>query len=169
MPLHPRVGSQVGVRVRSDPGAKLTLSIWRDFVPARPLALPDDEGRQLLDSESGLQEEVYSWRLREDVFAVISDDATRMGLRERLVGRLNDSKPPAERRLAVLEDFVQAAEAAIDSGAAACALGESGSDEDPGDDERSQVEINPLLALTMHLRWLLACFGHRPGISVSVR
>ena len=77
MPVRPRVGSQVGVRVRSDPGAKLTLSIWRDFTPARPLALPDDEGRQLLDSESGLQEEVYSWRLREDVFAVISDDETR--------------------------------------------------------------------------------------------
>ena len=154
--------------MQSDSSPKLTLSIWRDFVPPRLLALPGEEGRQLLDSESGLQEEVYSWRPREDVFAGISDDATRMDLHDRLVGRLDVSKPPGERRMAVLEDFVRAAEAAIDAGDAAFAPSESESDEDP-DDEGRQVDTNPLLALTMHLRWLLACFGSRPGISVSVR
>ena len=155
--------------MQSDSSPKLTLSIWRDFVPPRLLALTGEEGRQLLDSESGLQEEVYSWRPREDVFAGISDDATRMDLHDRLVGRLDVSKPPGERRMAVLEDFVRAAEAAIDSGAATCAPSESGSDEDFDDDERSRIDINPLLALTMHLRWLLDCFENRPGISVSVR
>ena len=94
-----------------DSGVKLTLSIWRDFMPTRPLALPDDEGWQLLDSQSGLQEEVYSWQLREDVFAGVSDDAARTDLRDRLLGRLADSRPPAERRLSVLEEFVKAAEA----------------------------------------------------------
>ena len=155
--------------MQSDSSPKLTLSIWRDFVPPRLLALSGEEGRQLLDSESGLQEEVYSWRPREDVFAGISDDATRKDLRDRLVGRLDVSKPPGERRMAALEDFVRAAEAAIDAGDAAFAPGESESDEDPDDDEEGQVDTNPLLALTMHLRWLLACFGSRPGISVSVR
>ena len=154
--------------MQSDSSPKLTLSIWRDFVPPRLLALPGEEGRQLLDSESGLQEEVYSWRPREDVFAGISDDATRMDLHDRLVGRLDVSKPPGERRIVVLEDFVRTAEAAIDAGDATFAPSESESDEDP-DDEGRQVDTNPLLALTMHLRWLLACFGGRPGISVSVR
>ena len=69
----------------------------------------------------------------------------------------------------VLEDFIIAAEAAIDSGVAACALSESESDEEFDDDERNRIDTNPLLALTMHLRWLLSCFGNRPGISVSVR
>lgn len=138
-------------------------------MPARPLALRDDEGRQLLDSESGLQEEVYSWRLREDAFAGIADEATRTELRDFLVGRLDDSKPPGERRLTVLKDFVKAAEAAIDSGAAASSPSGSQAGEDPDDGDRSQVELNTLLALTMHLKWLIACFGNRPGISVSVR
>ena len=86
-------------------------------MPTRPLALPDDEGWQLLDSESGLQEEVYTWRLREDVLAGVSDDRIRMDLHDRLVERLDDSKPPKERRLALLAEFVEAAEAAIGSGA----------------------------------------------------
>lgn len=154
--------------MQSDSSPKLTLSIWRDFVPPRLLALPGEEGRQLLDSESGLQEEIYSWRPREDIFAGISDEAIRMDLHDRLVGKLDVSKPPGERRIAVLKDFVVTAEATIDAGDATFAPSESGSDEDP-DDEGRQVDTNPLLALTMHLRWLLACFENRPGISVSVR
>ena len=138
-------------------------------MPSRVLAMPGEEGGQFLDSESGLQEEVYSWRPREDIFAGVSDDAIRMDLHSRLVEKLDVSKPPGERRMAVLEDFVNAAEAAIDSGAAACAPSLSESDEDSDDDKQSRIYINPLLALTMHLRWLLACFGNRPRISVSVR
>ena len=148
-------------------GVSLTLSIWRDFMPTRPLALPDDEGWQLLDSESGLQEEVYSWQLREDAFAGVSDYTDRMDLRDRLLGRLANSKPPNERRLSVLEEFVEAAEASIASGSATFAPSGSRSNDDA--DDESQVELNPLLALTMHLKWVLACFGNRPGVSVSVR
>lgn len=155
--------------MQSDSSPRLTLSIWKDFVPPRVLALPGEEGRQLLDSESDLQEEIYSWRPREDVFAGISDDAIRLDLHHRLVGKLDVSKPPGERRMGVLEDFVTAAEAAIDTGVAACAPSVGESDDDPDDDERSHIDSNPLLALTMHLRWLLSCFGNRPGISVSVR
>ena len=155
--------------MQSGSSPRLTLSIWKDFVPSRVLALPGEEGGQLLDSESDLQEEIYSWRPREDVFAGISDDATRLDLHHRLVGRLDVSKPPGERRMEVLEAFVTAAEAAMDSGAVACAPSERESDEDSDDDKRGRIEINPLLALTMHLRWLLSCFGNRPGISVSVR
>ena len=138
-------------------------------MPTRQLALPDDDGWQLLDSESGLQEEVYSWRLREDALAGITDDVTRMELRDLLLGRLTDSKPPGERRLTVLEDFVKAAEDAIDSGTAISLPSGSDSDDDSEEGDRIQVEVNPLLALTTHLKWLIACFGNRPGMSVSVR
>ena len=155
--------------MQSDSSPRLTLSIWKDFVPQRVLALPGEEGRQLLDSESDLQEEIYSWRPREDVFAGVSDDATRLDLRHRLVGKLDVSNPPGERRMIVLEDFVNAAEAAIESGVAASAPSQTESDEDSDDEERSRIDTDPLLALTIHLRWLLSCFGSRPGISVSVR
>lgn len=155
--------------MQSDLSPRLTLSIWKDFVPPRVLALPGQEDRPFLDSESELQELIYSWRPREDVFAGISDDTIRLNLRRRLVEELDVSKPPCERRMEVLKDFVAAAEAAVASGAAACAPSVSESDEDSGDDKQSRIDINPLLALTTHLKWLLSCFEDRPGISVSVR
>ena len=155
--------------MRTDPGAKLTLTIWREFVPSRPLTLPDDEGSRLLDSESGLQEEVYHWRLREDVFAGITDDAVRSDLHERFVGRLSDVKGPSDRRLDVLAEFISAAETAIESGVVLPAPVESSSDLDTDAEDSNPVNISALLALTIHLKWILACFSNRPGISVSVR
>ena len=152
-----------------DPGTKLTLSIWRDFVPARPLTLPGEEGSQLLDSESGLQEEVYHWRLREDVFAGITDDRVRSDLHEGFVGKLGDSKRPAERRLPVLASFVAAAETAIESGVVVAVPAESGSTSSSDAEDPNPAGIRSLLALIIHLKWILACFRNRPGISVSVR
>lgn len=138
-------------------------------MPSRPLVLPG-EASQLLDSESGLQEEIYSWRLREDVFAGISDEKTRKKLRTRLIEKLADSQPPSERCLAVLKEFVEAAEEAIKSDDGVVpTLRESLSDEDHDNGNQSAVGINALHALTMHLKWLLACFENQPGITVSVR
>ncbi len=148
---------------------KWTLTIWRDFLPARPLALPSDQGNRVLDSDSGLQEQVYSWRMREDAFAGIPDEETRKGLHDRLLSALDDSKSPADRRLGVLEGFVQEAESLIKAGKVSWSPSQSRSDEDADHEDGSQVQINSLLALTTHLKWILACFGDRPGISVLVR
>ncbi len=148
-------------------GVKLRLSIWRDFVPNRTLALPDEAGgsHRILTSDSNLQEEVYSWHLREDPFAGIPDEDFRRRLRERLFQRLEASRSPSERRLAVLDDFATEAQRAIDSGNAGFVP-----IQDPlPDDEDAPGEINALLALTLHLKWLSRCFANRPGISVSIR
>ena len=149
---------------------KFTLTIWRDFVPPRPLAINTrGDGRQVFDSESGLQEQVYSWPLREDAFAGVADDKSREELHERLVSRLADSNPPSERRLDVLRDFVEVAEQVINAGGVSCVQSESRFDENSENEEHHRVEVNSLLALTIHLKWVVACFGDRPGISVSVR
>lgn len=149
---------------------KFTLTIWRDFVPPRPLAINvQGDGRQVFDSESGLQEQVYSWPLREDVFAGVSDDESRKELHERLVNRLADFNPPSERRLEVLRDFIAAAESVIEAGGVSCVQGESRLGGNGDNEEHERVEVNSLLALTLHLKWVVGCFGDRPGISVSVR
>ena len=136
------------------------LSIWRDYVPPRPVALRGEQtGFQVVTSGHHLQAEVYSWPLQQDHFAGISKEEIRDRLQNLLDG-LEVSRPPAERSLAVLGDFVAAAEKAIDEGEAVSI---------PWDSGDMSVEINPLLALVLHLKWLIRCFKDRPGISVSIR
>ena len=160
-----RIGMAEGTTV------KFTLTIWRDFVPPRPLAIDTHEdGRQVFDSDSGLQEQIYSWPVREDAFAGISDDQTRTELHDRLVNRLADSTPPSERRLEVLKEFIVASEKVIEARGVSCVQSESRSQENTNnEEERDRIEVNSLLALVIHLKWVVACFSHRPGISVSVR
>ena len=149
----------------AQPGVELTLSVWRAFAPPRTLVLFDEtREHQMLDPESDLQQEVYSWQLREDPFAGIEDEQVRLDLRERL-DRLNVSRPPPERRLAVLQDFIAAAERALDSRQVEWSPSRS---QAPDHDELPR-EINALMALVLHLKWLLACFANCPSVSVSIR
>ena len=106
-----------------------------------------------------MQAEVYSWPLQQDALAGISKDDVRNRLRE-FLDRLDVSRPPAERSLAVLGEFVAAAEEAIEAGNAASVPWESG---------HTTVDLDPLLTLVLHLKWLIRCFKDRPGTSVSIR
>ena len=141
------------------------LSIWRDYVPPYPVALRGEQmrgeqtGFQVVTPGHHLQAEVYSWPLQQDHFAGISEEEIRDRLQKLLDG-LEMSRPPAERSLAALGDFVAAAEKAIEDGEAVSIPQSSGD---------TTVEINPLLALVLHLKWLIRCFKDRPGISVSIR
>ena len=149
----------------AQPGVELTLSIWRAFAPPRTLVLFDEaREHRTLDPESNLQQEVYSWKLREDPLAGIEDERIRLDLRERL-HRLNVSKPPRERGLAVLDDFVTAAERALDSQQVEWSPSRS----QVRDQDELPAEINALTAFVLHLKWLLACFANCPNVSVSIR
>ena len=136
------------------------LSIWRDYAPPHPVALRGEQTDfQVMTSEHHLQAEVYSWPLQQDHFAGISKEEIRNRL-QNLLDELEVSRPSAERSLAALGDFVAAAEQAIEDGEA---------DSVPWGSGDTTVEINPLLALVLHLKWLIRCFKDRPGISVSIR
>ena len=136
------------------------LSIWRDYAPSHPVALHDeDAGFQVVTSEHHLQAEVYSWPLRQDPFAGISKKEIRDDL-QALLAKLDVSRPPADRSLAVLGDFVAAGEKAIKDGEVISVPWGSGD---------TTVGVNSLLALVLLLKWLIQCFKDRPGISVSIR
>ena len=144
-----------------DPNVQFHLSIWKDYSPPHKVALRSEQtGVQVVTPEHGLQAEVYSWPLRTDVWAGIPNDEVRRRLVDKLLERLEVTLPPAERSLAVLGDFIAAAERAIANGDAGLVPVEVGDE---------AVEINPLLALVLHLKWLIRCFADRPGISVSIR
>ena len=142
------------------------LSIWRDFDPTHPLVIRDEQaGWRVVTRDSGLQAEVYSWPLPHDPFACVADEHIRQDLREALLVRLDVSLPPSKRRLAVLSDFVDKAKRAIEESQ----TGPLPSAAPSADPSEGTTEPNPLLALMLHIKWLVQCFEDRPGISVSVR
>ena len=142
--------------ISPDSNDQLFLSIWRDYTPPHVVALHAEQTGGPVVAPP-LQKQVYEWRLRTDVWAGIPNEEVRRRLRDQLE-RLEVALPPAERSLAVLSDFIIAAEGAIASGDAGLV---------PVED--ATIEMNPLLALVLHLRWLIRCFADRPGISVSIR
>ena len=126
----------------------------------------EQAGWRVVGQSAGLQEEVYSWSLTQDPFGSVYDDDMRDDLRDALLDRLNVSLPPAQRSVAVLRDFVERADRAIQEGHS----GPLTSDSNPAADAaHTPSEPNPLLALALHLKWLVRCFGNRPNMSVSVR
>ena len=136
------------------------LSIWKDYVPPHRVALGGEQmDFQVVASGHRLQAEVYSWPLQQDYLAGILNDEVRHHLRG-LLDELEVSRPPADRSLAVLRDFVAVAEKAVEDGEAISV---------PGDSGDTSVPINPLLSLVLHLKWIIQCFQDHPGISVSKR
>lgn len=150
-----------------DTNVQFHLSIWRDYTPPHRIALSSSEQTgdkqtefQVVTPENELQAEVYSWPLRTDVWVGIPDEEVRRRLLDKLLDGLDVTLPPADRSLVVLGEFVNEAEHAIESGAAHSV---------PVGVGEATVEFNPLLALVLHLKWLIRCFNDRPGISVSIR
>ena len=144
------------------------ISLWKDYVPARTLIATDSRestGVSKILIRDNLQEEIYAWQTSEDPFDGITDTAIRNELHQLLVERLNPSAPPSKRRIRVLREFVTKAETAIGTQQVEWVLGKS----QANDDDEGIAPINSLLALTLHIKWLISCFERRPGISVSVR
>ena len=152
---------------RTDSLNKIKFSVWREFVPNRALILrhSDDAGHELIGGESDLMQEVYAWHTREDPFGGVSDDDSRIRLRESLVDRFEASQPPSKRRIEVLKEFLVEAQRVIEAGQAEWTVSQDG----PSEDEDAPYRLNPLLALKLHLEWLATIFAGQPGVSVSVR
>lgn len=146
---------------------KLKVSVWCDFVPSRLMLLraAGVQDHRLVSGETDIQQEVFSWQMREDHLAGITGESLRLRLRDLLVERFDPSRPPSERRFGELREFLDEAAAVLEAGATEW----TGSQDAPVDDEDAPYRLNPLLALRAHLEWLYAVFADQPGVSVSIR
>ena len=83
----------------ADSLTKIKLSVWRDFVPSKALILRQSEieEHRVLAGDSNLQQEVYTWHMREDPFGGVTDEDARIRLRQLLVDRFEASQPPSKR------------------------------------------------------------------------
>jgi len=152
--------------VAADSLTKIKLSVWRDFVPSKALIFRQDGngGQHFLGGESDLQQEVYTWHMREDPFDGVSDENARIRLRELLLERLEPSRPPFKRRIEALDEFLHEAQRVIEAGQAEWMVSQ-----DAPDDDEDVPRLNPLLALKLHIEWLASIFRGQPGVSVSIR
>lgn len=147
--------------------ARLKVSVWRDFSPTQSYAFAENESKRhiLRPYDSRLQKEVYSWQTGEEIFGCISDDALRMSLRTKLIDAFNEAVDTRERTCEQLSAFLDIAEAAIDDGNS-----EWIASADPEHNfEDGTLELDPLRALVMHLRWIHDVYRNRPGTSILVR
>jgi hypothetical protein len=148
--------------------AKLRVSVWRDYAPSRSLIFrPVGADRHVLlaaEAEANLQQEIYSWSIKDDPFANVGDEGVRLRLRAKLVDAFEPSSHPSERRCNVLREFLADVQSVL-----AVEKMEWTQSEDESLDEDEQEYLNPLLALYNHLSWLLEMFSEHPGISISIR
>ncbi len=151
----------------TETSVKLKVSVWRDFVPSRAMLLrvAGEQDHRLLSGDAELQQEIFSWQMREDHLAGITDEGSRLKLRDLLMDRFDPSRPPSERRFEALREFLDEAATVVEGGGTEW----TGSQDAPFDDEDSPYRLNPLLALRGHLDWLYAVFAGQPGVSVSIR
>jgi hypothetical protein len=153
--------------VPTESTAKLRISVWRDFVPSKSLTFRRDgeTDHQVLANDAHLQQEVLSWQTREDAFAGVIDEEIRVRLREKLIERFEPSRPPTDRKVDMLRDFIDDANGVIEAERSEW----TGSQDPPVDDEDAPYALNSPLALKLHLEWLMEVFSEQPGVSVSVR
>ncbi|GAN69586.1 hypothetical protein [Acetobacter orleanensis] len=146
---------------------KLKLSVWRDFAPGRPLSLwkGDQNGQQVISSDSEIQQEIFSWQMREDPFDGVLEQEDRARLRAGLLDRFEPSRKPSDRRVERLDEFVSEVDRILNGGRAEWTI----SLDPPREDEDAPYRLNSLLALRNQIEWLIGSFGGIPGLSVSVR
>ncbi|MCY4184792.1 MAG: hypothetical protein OXD45_05710 [Rhodobacteraceae bacterium] len=145
----------------------LKITFWKNKIPTRQMCRWTDPNENKLVSLDDYHEVIYTWSTPEDFFDGIEDTDYRNDLNQLLFDKLNEKKPPEERGIIVLKEFVKKAEMGLHENKVEWIISQS----DGGfyHEEENGTKINALLALTLHLKWLIECFGDQPGISVTVR
>ena len=145
---------------------KLKITIWQPYFAGCMLAIGQRDAQQLdvLDSDTELQREVFTWSLDEDVWAGVTDDQLRTSLAARLINDFQPMLLPDQRDMEHLAAFVS------DLRELAMSPASEWSPSASGDQTYSTaLMINGLLAFYHQLNWLLDVFSDLPGASVSVR
>lgn len=148
--------------------SNLKVSVWAEFVPHREIivSVPGEQGlairRLSPEDKSGLQKEIFGWRMLEDPFGGVANNEDRQRLKAALLEALEMGIEPNSRSVGVLQNFIKEAKKVIDKGGVEW----TGSISSSGDSER---RVNPLLALVNQLTWLANIFNDHPNVSITVR
>lgn len=145
---------------------KLKITIWQPYFAGCMIAFgqPDAQQLDVLDSDTELQREVFTWPLDEDVWAGVTDDELRTSLAARLIDDFQPMLLPNQRDMEHLARYVSDLRELAMSSASEWSPSVSGDQT-----YTTALMINGLLAFYYQLLWLLDVFRDLPGASVSVR
>jgi hypothetical protein len=149
---------------------QLRLEVWRPARLNRRLMYENQDDRslgigQLQDDR--LHEQVYSWKLRGDVWTSLGGDDAGSHIQKAITAGFDFSLRPEERSIKKLKSVVDEL------------IGYLADDEHRqwqsweqpvvDDDPDNTYQIQPLLSLHHHLKWLCEVFQDIPGASVTIR
>lgn len=149
----------------ADTSAGLRITVWRPYVPDRPLTIRkgSDDTISVVGPDMQLQQEAFTWQVKEDVWGGLTDSEVRQQLSQKFITEFEPVRPPAQRSLAKLGsllDELRAADASAEW---------SSSGQQVHEDGETAVRLNSVLAFLNQLTWLHDVFRDVPGASVSVR
>jgi hypothetical protein len=146
------------------------LDVW---VPARSekhlsyTGLENDITSIIVLQEEHLHEQVYSWKIKGDLWASLTSGKTAMEIKETLTTGFSCNYPPKERSFRKVRDFLRILDGYL-------SIEENRywqNWEQPIflDEPDNLFRIHPLLALYHHMKWIYDVFHDVPGASVTIR
>lgn len=148
-----------------DNAAGLRVTIWHPYVPSQPVSHHSAEHGPTYFAPKDLQQDVFSWQVRDDVWGGIAAEEIRRSLRDGFISAFDPYLPPGDRSVEKLTLFVQQLRKVVRSSASDWSV----SGQEPDDDADSSPRLNALLAFERQLSWMEEVFRHLPGVSVTVR
>lgn len=148
------------------------LDVWRPLKAHRRISFGiedrDGNARQTDITQSDrLYEQVYSWNLKGDPWVALGDDEVCKNIQEELTTGFDFNEPPEKRSFEKLSSIVEK-------------IGKYLEDDnnrpwqywiqpDNENDSDGSFQLQPILALYHHLKWLCELFEDLPGASVTIR
>ncbi len=143
----------------------LRVTIWRPYAPDRPLAFQQAEATTMtaVGPEIQLQQEAFTWQVREDIWGGVVDSNLRERLSQRFISDFEPVLPPSQRGMDKLKALLSELANAIPEAEW------SASGQQVEEDGETPYRLNSLLAFHVQMSWLYDVFKDTPGASVSVR
>lgn len=134
-------------------------------MPDRQLAFVGSEAASvsLVGPDIQLQQEAFTWLVKEDIWGGVIDSSARQNLSQRLQSEFEPVLPPSQRTMeqfnTLLMDIAQI-------------LGKvewSDSGQQLEEDGDNPVRLNALLSFYLQASWIYEIFKDSPGASVAIR
>jgi hypothetical protein len=145
----------------------IKITVWRNYWPERQLVCSKEESQIYFNTDERLQQDVFNWQVREDIWGGFTDETIRQELNLRFIQSFDPFLQPEARGFAKLKEMLAQLYTAAISNESSWSTSAQQFEED--NDGSTSVRLNALLAFCTQLRWIHDVFKDVPGASITVR